>query len=101
MSLSHEQRFVEHGSVGVGLRFEQLGDDIMEPPDGVSGDGTDGDEEGFVGGDVLPVTTVEGVECLPDLGGDGQEDGLRYDVHQAREHPLFELKVFKMLELFS
>ena len=45
MSLSHEQRFVKHGSVGVGLRFEQLGDDIMEPPDGVSGDGTDGDEE--------------------------------------------------------
>ena len=101
MCLSHEQGFVEHPCICVRLRFEQLGHDVVEPPDGVPGDGADGEQEGLVGGDVLPVPAVQGGEGLPHLRRDGQEDGLRDDVHQAGEHPLLELKVLEMLKLFS
>ena len=101
MCLSHEQGFVEHPCIGVRLRFEQLRHDVVEPPDGVPGDGADGEKEGLVGGDVLPVPAVQGGEGLPHLRRDGQEDGLRDDVHQAGEHPLLELKVLEMLKLFS
>ena len=37
-------------------------------------------------------------EC--NLGCDGKEDGLGDQIHEAGEHPLFELKLFEMVEPF-
>ena len=41
---------------------------------------------------------IDQSEC--NLGCDGKEDGLGDQIHEAGEHPLFELKLLEMVEPF-
>ena len=67
VGVGHEQRLVEHLGVHVRVWLEGLGHDVVQPPDGVAGDGGHRHQERLVRSDVLPVPAAQRREGLPHL----------------------------------